>query len=229
MLTAKEAKQARQSIGLSQKKVTEFTGISNTDISKLENGRIILPNDQLKTLLDFYHAEGADLPEDIQEQLDSGELDLETDLDFEDVENLENPDGKGVGNHLATLKNSKVPVRKQFHIDGILIPETIDPDEAETLMAEYHANKERIKDYLEQPVPRVSSLFFGSDVDMESVVRNVLTPMAECFAIIDRIHGDTTLAKWETINHPQIDRDGAVETYQDAVEHLFTTPFSVKA
>lgn len=225
MLTGTEAKQARQSIGLSQKKITEFTGISNTDISKLENGRIFLPKDQMKTLLDFYHDKGADLPEDIQEQMDNGELDLDTYPDQEETVNQ----GKALNNREpAAQKNSKIPVRKEFHIDGILIPEAIDPDEAEQLMTEYHDNKERIKSYLESPVPRHSSLFFGSDVDMESVVRNVLTPMAECFAIIDRIHGDTSIAKWETINHPLIDRDGSVETYQDAVEHLFTTPFSTR-
>lgn len=225
MLTGKEAKQARQSISLSQKKVTESTGISNTDISKLENGRIILPNDQMKTLLDFYHSKEAILPDDIQEQLDSGELDLET---YIDQENMVNQEERLDSQVPAVLKNSKIPVRKEFHIDGIVIPETIDSDEAEQLMAEYHENKERIKEYLETPVPRNTSLFFGSDIDMGAVVRNVLSPMAECFAIINRIHGDTSIAKWDTINHPLIDQDGSVETYQDAVEHLFTTPFSTK-
>lgn len=218
MLTGNEAKQARLSISLSQKKVTEHTGISNTDISKLENGRIILPNDQLKTLLEFYHEEGASLPEDIQEQLDNGDIDLEIELNISEDKEGTNP----------ILKNKKVPVRQQLHIDGIVIPETIEAEEAELLMAEYHDNKTRIKDLLNTPVPRNSSLLFGSDVDMKAVVRDLLTPMAECFAIIDRIHGDTAITKWVTINNPLIDRDGAVETYQDAVEHLFTTPFSTK-
>ncbi len=217
MLTAKEAKDARRTLGLSQKKVTEHTGISNTDISKFENGRLILPNDQMTTLVNFYLTQGATLPEEAEQAIEEHET-QEVSLDDLDPENADAEEQR----LLASEK--QMPVRTQHrHIDGILIPDSIPPEEADALMDEYQENKERIKANLERSVPRS---FFGKDLDMDEVLRNVLVPMAENFAIIDRIHGDTQLAKWETVDHHKIHKDRAIDTYQDVVEHLFTTPYT---
>jgi len=215
MLTAQEAKDARRKLGLSQKKVTEHTGISNTDISKLENGRLILPNDQMETLINFYRNQGAAFSEEFEETIEEMET---QEVSMEDLD----PKEPGAEELRLLAAEKQAPIRRsQFHIDGILIPESVAPEEAEALMDEYHANKERIKEYLDQPVARG----FFHDILMEDVVRNVLVPMAENFAIIDRIHGDTELTKWETVDSLKIHRDSHIDTYQDAVEHLFTTPY----
>lgn len=214
MLTGAEARKLRLELGLSQKGVTAHTGISNTDISKFENGYLLLRSNQLQALRDFYLSKGADLPgEAIKSSEPLEGKAIETEEEVDEVEVVVEP-GEPV--------NPLHMVRDAYHIDGIVIPPSFDVDEASAMMDEYQDNKDKIKSFLALPVPRG---LFG-DLDLDSVLLNVLLPMAENFAIIDRVHGDTAIAKWETIDHVKVDKDDKVQTYQDAVEHLFTAPLN---
>lgn len=211
MLTGSEAKQARQSIGLSQTKVTRETGISTTDISRFENGHINLSNEQSLNLLNFYIEQGADIPLDELKEMDSIVTDSEdgTQLEAEEL---------------------ALPIREQQkHIDGFLIPEGMAQEKADALIFEYHRNRDRISEYLEQPVPRTPGMFFGGDVRIEEVLINVLIPMAENYAIIDQLQGNSKITAWETVDNPRIDKSAMVDTYKDAVEHMFTTALNREA
>jgi len=214
MLTPTEAKKVRTELGLSQKAVTAATGISNTDISKFENGKRVLPNDEAVILINFYREKGGDLPQDLT---DPHSLEIEPDL-----EDIDQGDIEAVEQRLNATERM-LPLRAgQRHIDGFLVPEGISPETAEALMNEYHSNKEIIIANLDKEVPRLFSMFGRGEIDHRFLLGRILIPMAENFAIIDRLQGNSSITRWETLNSIDASKDNRVETYKDAVEHLFT-------
>lgn len=226
LINGNESKEIRNTLGLSQRVLAEETGINKTDLSRFENGHLILRNDLVDTLIEYFESKGADLSmytDPNPEQEPSQKPANVPNPALSDLTQKAVPETKQPSLAPAPVPGNQSPVKPtQYHIDGILIPESFPAEEAEALMDEYQTNKVRIKTFLSKPVPRG----FWGDIHMEEVMRNVLVPMAENFAIIDHIHGDTRLAHWETIDDTKIHNDRLISSYQDAVEHLFTTPYS---
>lgn len=57
-LTAKQARGARESLGLSQGRVSVDTGVGRTYLSQFECGKLILGDNQQHALRDYYEAQG---------------------------------------------------------------------------------------------------------------------------------------------------------------------------
>lgn len=114
-----------------------------------------------------------------------------------------------------------------FEIDGIVIPEGFDVDEAQSMMDTYRENAAYIRAQLTQPAPRG---LLGW-LKIEKLMVNVLVPMAENFAIIDRLQGgsDAERIGVEIPSLDELDEHGPIETVQDALEHLFSLSATIQA
>jgi len=199
MITPSESKEIRRSLSLSQKHVSENTAICNTDISKFECGRLVMKSKDLIKLADFYKA-----------QLEANSL----------IQEPNNTPAKTPVETPADLKEEKTG--QPFDINGFIVPDGFDIDEAAELMETYQLNQENVLEALQRPLER--GIFGG--INMDSIIRDLLVPMAANFAIIDRIHGNSEILALENPKSEYLSEEEGVETYQDAINHRLATPYT---
>jgi transcriptional regulator with XRE-family HTH domain len=192
MITPSEAKQIRRSLGLSQKEVSAQTSLCNTDISKFECGKLIMKSTDLRNLSNYYK--------------DQMKAHSPFQLNENEISNDNGPE----------------KAQEQRYINGILVPESFDEDEALDLMDMYQVNQKNVSEALKNSVER--GLFGG--LVMDSVIRDVLVPMAHNYSIISLIQGTHEVSALEKPESKYLSQEENIETMEDVIRHLFATPYT---
>jgi transcriptional regulator with XRE-family HTH domain len=117
--TSKMLRNARESLGLSQAKVSRDTGINRTYLSRFEGGIQVLPDDHLRVLQEHYEEAGFEFPA-------ISEKDSEIDLQ---------------GN--PTVHRDSCTI-----MDGFLLPDDYNPIEVEDLLEELKSHEDFINSEL---------------------------------------------------------------------------------
>jgi len=168
ILTAEQAKTARDALHLSQGKVASEVGINRTYLSLFESGKYVFEDDTLSALRSYFEEQGHDF----------------------DTPNDQAATSKPQGSVAATRAVLAVRVK-----DGFVVPSALAEDEAEKLLTEYQENRRQIVALCgEQP----NEGFFFSDVDENDLQRRqqaVMQLMARNYALVERLHGHTPLGE----------------------------------
>lgn len=197
MIKPEESKQIRRSLGLSQKAVSAQTTVCNTDISKFENGKLIMNAKDLISLSNFY-----------KEQLDKTSP-------LNSTENQQE----------APKENSETENNKLNNVNGIMIPESFDIDEAFELMERYQDNRENLSETLREAVKRD----WLGNLDMRVVLNRVLVPMAENYSIVNFIQGYDEILNAKKEESERLANEDNIETFKDALIHLFSKSYTESA
>src|SRR6266849_4832059 len=165
VLTAQQAKSARNAAHLSQGKVAIDLGINRSYLSLFESGKYVLDDSTLTQLRDYYQHRGVNL---------DGALGAQ-----------ESP------KILPASASSDGPRLR----DGFLLPDTTDDDEADVLLTEYAENREKISALCAEDLTKgfLNSLLGVDDYDAAEPVNKVLTLMARNFAIIEQLQEHDTV------------------------------------
>ncbi len=165
VLTAQQAKSARNAAHFSQGKVATDLGINRSYLSLFESGKYVLDDNTLTQLRDYYQDHGVNL------------------------------DGApGAPNNARTVPASTASEGARLR-DGFLLPEAMDDDEADALLTEYAENRENISALCAEDLTKGFFVtLFGVDGDEAAErVNKVLTLMARNFAIIEQLQGHNTV------------------------------------
>jgi transcriptional regulator with XRE-family HTH domain len=166
VLTAQQAKRARNAARFSQGKVAADLGINRSYLSLFESGKYVLDDNTLTQLRDYYQDHGVNL------------------------------DGTPsvLGN--AKTKPASTASEAPRLRDGFLLPDAImDDDEADALLTEYAENREKISALCAEDLTKgfFSSLFGVDGDEAAGRVNKALTLMARNFAIIEQLQGHDTV------------------------------------
>jgi transcriptional regulator with XRE-family HTH domain len=165
VLTAQQAKRARNAARFSQGKVAADLGINRSYLSLFESGKYVLDDNTLTQLRDYYQDHGVNL------------------------------DGApGAPNTAKTIPASTASEGARLR-DGFLLPEAMDDDEADALLTEYAENREKISALCAEDLTKgfFSSLFGVDGDEAAGRVNKALTLMARNFAIIEQLQGHDTV------------------------------------
>jgi transcriptional regulator with XRE-family HTH domain len=165
VLTAQQAKRARNAAQLSQGKVATDLGINRSYLSLFESEKYVLDDNTLTQLRDYYQDHGASLD-----------------------------DAPGAPDNAKTLPASTTSARARLR-DGFLLPNATDDDEADALLTEYAENREKISALCAEDLTKgfLNSLFGVDDDEAAEPVNKVLTLMGRNFTIIEQLQGHDTV------------------------------------
>jgi transcriptional regulator with XRE-family HTH domain len=165
VLTAQQAKSARNAAHLSQGKAATDLGINRSYLSLFESGKYVLDDNTLTQLRDYYQDHGVNL------------------------------DGApGAPGNAKAIPASTASDSARLR-DGFLLPDATDDDEADALLTEYAENREKISALYAEDLTKgfFCTLLGVDDYDAAEPVNKVLTLMARNFAIIERLQGHDTV------------------------------------
>jgi len=151
--TPQTLRQVRETLGLSQASVSAETGIDRSNISRFENGRLILNDEELDTLQDHYVSLGFDFSE----------------IETEDDQEVDEFDQPVVLRDFCTI------------MDGFVLPEYYSPEEAEELLAELKHHEDYIEAELHS-APRVG-FFGVDETNLRRRLRLVGLRGLRCYSI----------------------------------------------
>lgn len=150
ILTAEQARQARESLGLSQRRVSAETGLARNVLGLFEAQRVVPEDDFLETLRDFYNGEGAELAEPVED----------------DVPPEQPPSpGPQPGNGGKPAARSTSGRRDVRVVDGFAVPVGMEPAQVESLLDAIGGIQDELETLLAQPVEFDAGLFGRSVSD----------------------------------------------------------------
>lgn len=126
-LTSDEAKAARVALGISQARAAGLADISRTYLSQFENGRLVLPDEQLRRLRSLYERQGHNFGD---------RATPDPDVVADDFDPL-------IGDSLTSLQCR--------FVDGFAVPAAVEDDEADAILSEYTENSARVRELCAQP------------------------------------------------------------------------------
>lgn len=162
ILTAQLAKQARESLRLSQGKVSSALGINRTYLSLFESGKYIFDDHTLDELLLYYEGLGYGFETDVLDEND------------------------GTDSYPLSVNQEEGLCRLQDC--GLVVPAGLSEEHHAALLGEYEANRLMIDDLAAQEVERG---WFGDwfDEPGEAEKLKLLTLMARNYSIYEEMQG----------------------------------------
>jgi len=170
ILTPQQSKDAREALGLSQRRVAADANVPRPMLSLFEQDRVTPHDDFLDRLASFYVEQGVELPEP------SDEPDSTSNFDEPDPLELE----LGAGSRL---------------IEGFVVPESVDDERAAAIVGELEVINAEIDGLLEKPVefePVAFGLTLASEPPSERSKedqRRLLALMARAYCQVRSIQG----------------------------------------
>lgn len=160
VLTAEQAKAARDALHLSQGKVASEVGINRTYLSLFEGGKYVFDDNTLSALRSYY------------EQQD---YDFDSDTDGADMK--------------ARISKPRPSSARAVRVkDGFVVPGLMAEEDVEPLLAEYQTNRQKIMQLCGE-APE-SGFFSAVDSDdLEKRLQIVLGLMARNYTLIEQLHG----------------------------------------
>lgn len=114
------------------------------------------------------------------------------------------------------FENVELDISAPMEINGIMIPEGFDLEQAESLMQRHQTNLEEIRAVLDADLERG---FLGG-IKMDALIHNVLVPIIDNHAIIEQIHGHPGIEpRTLDLEEPMEDLPD-IKTNRDALAYL---------